>query len=61
LTYFFRSYYGTGVDSIRNRNDYQEYFLGVKWPVLRADNLTAFLCRLSRNLEASNSWNPVDL
>jgi len=26
----FRSYYGPGVDSACNRNDYQEYFLGVK-------------------------------
>jgi len=26
----FRSYYGTGVDSTYNRNEYQEYFLGVK-------------------------------
>ena len=26
----FRSQYGSGVDSASNRNDYQEYFLGVK-------------------------------
>jgi len=26
----FRSHYGPGVDSASNRNDYQEYFLGVK-------------------------------
>ena len=26
----FRSYYGPGVDSASNRNEYQEYFLGVK-------------------------------
>ena len=26
---FFRSHYGTGVDSASNRNEYQEYFLGV--------------------------------
>jgi len=26
----FRSYYGPGVDSAFNRNEYQEYFLGVK-------------------------------
>ena len=26
----FRSDYGTGVDSASNRNEYQEYFLGVK-------------------------------
>ena len=27
---FFRSHYGPGVDSSSNRNEYQEYFLGVK-------------------------------
>ena len=42
LTYF-RTYYGTGVDSASNRNDYQEYFLRFKWPVRRADSLTAFM------------------
>jgi len=26
----FRSHYGPGVDSVSNRNEYQEYFLGVK-------------------------------
>jgi len=26
----FRSHYGPGVDSASNRNDYREYFLGVK-------------------------------
>jgi len=26
----FRSHYGPGVDSAFNRNEYQEYFLGVK-------------------------------
>jgi len=26
----FRSYYVSGVDSTSNRNEYQEYFLGVK-------------------------------
>jgi hypothetical protein len=30
-------------------------------PVRRADNLTIFMCRLSRNLGASTSWNPVGL
>jgi len=28
----FRSHYGPGVDSASNRNEYQEYFLGVKVP-----------------------------
>jgi len=27
---YFRSLYGPGVDSAFNRNEYQEYFLGVK-------------------------------
>jgi len=27
---FFRSHYGPGVDSASKRNEYQEYFLGVK-------------------------------
>jgi hypothetical protein len=29
LTYSFRPHYGPGVDSASNRNEYQEYFLGV--------------------------------
>jgi hypothetical protein len=34
---------------------------GVRWPVRRADNLTTFMCRLSRNLGASTSSNPKGL
>jgi hypothetical protein len=30
LTQCFRPRYGPGVDSASNRNEYQEYFLGVK-------------------------------
>ena len=30
LTYSFRPHYGPGVDSAFNRNEYREYFLGVK-------------------------------
>jgi hypothetical protein len=30
LTYSFRAHYGSGVDSTFIRNEYQEYFLGVK-------------------------------
>ena len=30
LTQSFRPHYGPGVDSMSNRNEYQEYFLGVK-------------------------------
>jgi hypothetical protein len=28
-----------------NRNEYQEYFLTSRRPVLRADNLATFMCR----------------
>ena len=48
-------------DSASNRNEYQECFLGAKWPVCRADNLTTFMCRLSWNLGTSASWNPLGL
>ena len=30
LTQSFRPHYGPGVDSAANRNEYQDYFLGVK-------------------------------
>ena len=30
LTYSFRLHFGPGVDSVSSRNEYQEYFLGVK-------------------------------
>ena len=30
VTQSFRPHYGPGVDSASNRNEYQEYFLGVK-------------------------------
>jgi hypothetical protein len=30
LIYSFRPHYSSGVDSASNRNEYQEYFLGVK-------------------------------
>jgi hypothetical protein len=47
---------GPGFDS--NRNEYQEYFLGGKGG--RCVGLTA-MCRLSKNLGASTSWNPNGL
>jgi hypothetical protein len=50
-----------GVDSASNRNEYQEYFLGEMRPLRRADNLTTYICRLSRNLGALTSWNPQGL
>jgi len=34
---------------------------GVRRTVRRADNLTTFMCRLSWNLGASTSWNPMGL
>jgi hypothetical protein len=34
---------------------------GLRRPVRRADNLTTFMSRLSRNLLASTSWNPKGL
>jgi hypothetical protein len=34
---------------------------GYMRPVLRADNLITFMCRLSWNLGASTFWNPQGL
>jgi hypothetical protein len=34
---------------------------GYRRPVRMADNLTAFMCRLSRNVGASTSWNSQGL
>ena len=45
LTLSFRQHYGPGVDWASHRNEYQEYFLGVKAAGARADNLTTFMCR----------------
>jgi len=59
LIHFFRRYYGPGVDSASNRNDYQEYFLGGKGN--RCVGLITFMCRQSWNLRASTSWNPQGL
>jgi len=39
----FRSHCGPGVDSASNRNEYQEYFLGVKQSLCKADKLTTIL------------------
>jgi hypothetical protein len=50
-----------GAYSISNRNQYQECFLVVRWPVRRANNLTAFICRFYWNLRASTSRNPYGL
>jgi hypothetical protein len=34
---------------------------GQRRPVRRADNLATFMCRLSSNLGASDTWNPQGL
>jgi hypothetical protein len=54
LTWFFQTHYGPWVGSASNRNEYQQYFLGVRWPVRRADNLTIITCRMSCNLGAGS-------
>ena len=56
-TQSFRPRCGPGDDSASNRNEYQDK----RRPVRRADNLTTFICRLSWNLGASTSWNPLGL
>jgi hypothetical protein len=48
LTQSFQSHYDLGVDTASNRNEYQEYFLGLRRPVYRANNPAAFMC-LSRD------------
>ena len=57
----FRSHYGPGVDSASNRNEYQEYFLGVKCG--RCVRLTTYHYPVpfSRNLGTLTSWNPLGL
>jgi hypothetical protein len=61
LTLSFRSHYGPGVDSASNRNEYQEYFLGVKEAVHKADNFT-ILCRVmkSGNLNFLEPSGPLE-
>jgi hypothetical protein len=63
LTSSFRSHYGPGVDSASNRNEYQEYFLGVRAAVRKADNLTTILCRVmkSGNLNFLEPSGPLGL
>ena len=34
---------------------------GLRRPVRRLDNLNTLMCRLSRNVGASSSWNPLGL
>jgi hypothetical protein len=56
--------YDPGVDSASNRNEYQEYFLGGKGGCHRADNLTTFMCQLSRcsgSLKLLETSGPVQV
>jgi len=55
----YRSHYDPGVDSASNRNEYQEYFLGIKSG--RCVRLTTYHhpVPLSRNLGTLTSWNPL--
>ena len=53
----FRSYYGPGVDSASKRNEYQEYFLGMR----KADNLppSCAVVTKSGNLNFLEPCGPV--
>ena len=54
--------YGSGVDSVSNRNEYQQYLPGgVGWQVRRANNLSTFKCPLSRNSGSLNLLEPQGL
>ena len=57
----FRSQYGPGVDSASNRNEYQEYFLGVGGKGSRCQRLTTYHhpVPLSRNLGTLTFRKPV--
>jgi len=57
----FQLHYGAGVDSASNRNEYREYFLGVKSG--RCVRLTTYHhpVPLSWNLKTLTSWNPLGL
>ena len=57
----FRSRYGLGVDSASNRNEYQEYFLGVKAAGAWGWQPYHHPVPLSRNLGTLTSWNPLGL
>ena len=58
----FRLHYGPGVETASNRNEYQEYFLGVKLSVRKADNLppSCGVVTKSANLKVKQShYRPV--
>jgi len=49
----FRSHYGPGADSASNRNEYQDYFLGVKAAGAYGWQPTTILCR------CHEIWEPL--
>jgi hypothetical protein len=55
----FRSHYGPGVDSASNRNEYQEFFLGVNAAGAYGWQTYHHPVPLSRNLGTLTSWNPL--
>ena len=54
----FRSHFGPEVDSVSNRNEYQEYFLGQRRPVRKADNLPP-TCAVVTKFGNLNFWKPL--
>jgi hypothetical protein len=54
----FQPHYGSGVGSGFNRNERQESSWGKAWPPPKADNLLAFVSRLSRKCEIFNVSQP---
>ena len=54
-----RSYYGPGVDSASNKNEYQEDFLGVKAAGAYGLQPYQLPVPLSWNLGTLTSWNPL--
>ena len=54
-----RSHYVPGVDSASNRNEYQEYFLGVKAAGAKGWQPYHNPVPLSRNPGTLTTWNPV--
>ena len=55
----FRSHYGPGVDSASNRNEYREYFMGVKAASAYGWQPYHHPVPLSCNLGTLTSWNPL--